>query len=176
MYWESIVITSYSIHYTKLYELSTKKDVVMDTGNTIAKEGAYSRFHSAITYYPLLLLFLTISNSIFCQNPIVPAGVYLADPSAHVWHDGKLYVYGSLDESTEYYCSYKYHVLSTSDLLHWDMEENVFASRGENDEVLYSDKELYAPDCQFKNGMYYLYYCLPDRKAAEGVATSKFPT
>ncbi|RKD90885.1 family 43 glycosylhydrolase [Mangrovibacterium diazotrophicum] len=147
----------------------------MDTGNTIAKEGAYSRFHSAMTYYPLLLLFLTISNSTFCQNPIVPAGVYLADPSAHVWQDGKLYVYGSLDESTEYYCSYDYHVLSTSDLLHWDMEENVFASRGENDEVLYSDKELYAPDCQFKNGLYYLYYCQPDRKAAEGVATSKSP-
>ncbi|WP_163718515.1 family 43 glycosylhydrolase [Mangrovibacterium lignilyticum] len=147
----------------------------MDTGSTIAKEGAYSRFHSAMTYYPLLLLFLTISNSTFCQNPIVPAGVYLADPSAHVWHDGKLYVYGSLDESTEYYCSYKYHVLSTSDLVHWDITENVFASRGDNDKVPYSDKELYAPDCQFKNGMYYLYYCQPDRKAAEGVATSKFP-
>jgi hypothetical protein len=27
------------------------------------------------------------------QNPIVPPGVYIADPSAHVWKDGKMYVY-----------------------------------------------------------------------------------
>jgi hypothetical protein len=25
-------------------------------------------------------------------NPIVPPGVYIADPSAHVWDDGRLYV------------------------------------------------------------------------------------
>ena len=55
------------------------------------------------------------------------------------------------------------------------MAENVFASRGENDEVHYSDKELYAPDCRYKNGIYYLYYCQPNRKAAEGVAMSKYP-
>ncbi len=110
------------------------------------------------------------------QNPIVPPGVYIADPSAHVWADGKLYIYGSLDESPDYYCSYRHHVLSTADLQNWDITENVFSSKGENDQVPYSDAPLYAPDCQFKNGKYFLYYCMPDSKAAEGVATSDSPT
>jgi len=110
------------------------------------------------------------------QNPIVPPGVYIADPSAHVWADGKLYIYGSLDESTEYYCSWRHHVLETPDLKNWKMTENVFASKGENDQVPYSDALLFAPDCVYKNGTYYMYYCMPDRKAAEGVATSKSPT
>jgi hypothetical protein len=55
----------------------------------------------------------------YSQNPIVPPSIYIADPSAHVWKDGKLYVYGSRDESPEYYCSWSHHVLSTSDLKTW---------------------------------------------------------
>ncbi|HKJ79257.1 MAG TPA: family 43 glycosylhydrolase [Prolixibacteraceae bacterium] len=110
------------------------------------------------------------------QNPIVQPGMYIADPSAHVWNDGKLYVYGSLDESTDYYCSWRHHVLSTSDLKNWEITKNVFSSKGENDQVLYSDALLFAPDCQYMNGTYYLYYCQPDQNAAEGVATSNSPT
>ncbi len=155
--------------------LYKKIDVTKNIGGMIVKEVFYSKFPFGMKYPLLLLLLLVIIYPGFCQNPIAPAGVYLADPSAHIWQDGKLYVYGSLDESTEYYCSYDYHVLSTSDLINWDINENVFASRGEHDQVPYSDKELYAPDCQFRNGIYYLYYCQPDRKAAEGVATSEFP-
>jgi arabinoxylan arabinofuranohydrolase len=127
--------------------------------------------------FPLLLFFLT--SFLFltqAQNPIVPPGVYIADPSAHVWSDGKLYIYGSLDESTEYYCSWRHDVLETTDLNNWKMTENVFASKGENDQVPYSDALLFAPDCVYKNGTYYMYYCMPDQKAAEGVATSKSPT
>ncbi len=122
----------------------------------------------AITFY-------CMSNGI-AQNPIVPPGVYVADPSAHVWKDGRLYVYGSVDESDEYYCSWRHHVLYTSDLKHWGIAENVFASKGENDQVPYSDALLFAPDCQYKDGTYYLYYCQPDRNGAEGVATSSSPT
>ncbi|WP_163718565.1 family 43 glycosylhydrolase [Mangrovibacterium lignilyticum] len=120
------------------------------------------------------LLFIGIEAN--AQNPIVPPGVYIADPSARVWNDGKLYVYGSLDESTTYYCSYMYHVLSTSDMKNWELTPDVFNSRGDNDQISYSDKELYAPDCTHRNGLYYLYYCQPDRKAAEGVAVSDSPT
>lgn len=127
-------------------------------------------------HYLTLALLLFLIHSATSQNPIVPPGVYIADPSARVWSDGKLYVYGSLDESTQYYCSHKHHVLSTSDLKSWEITENAFFSRGEKDQVPYSDKEIYAPDCQYKDGTYYLYYCQPDRKASEGVATSNSPT
>ena len=118
---------------------------------------------------------LLITHAIFAQNPIVPPGVYIADPSARVWEDGKLYVYGSVDESTDYYCSWTYHVLSSSDLRGWSIHENRFASRGPGDQVPESDQLLFAPDCQFSNGVYYLYYCLPDNDYTEGVATSRHP-
>ena len=124
----------------------------------------------------ILFLMVTLVLSAIAQNPIVPPGVYIADPSAHVWKDGKLYIYGSLDESTGYYCSWRHHVLETSDLKNWKITENVFSSKGENDQVPYSDALLFAPDVMFKNGTYYMYYCMPDPNAAEGVATSSSPT
>jgi hypothetical protein len=110
------------------------------------------------------------------QNPIVPPGVYIADPSARVWKDGKMYVYGSRDESPKYYCSWDHWVLSSPDLLTWEIAKDAFASKGPNDQVAYSDALLYAPDCQYRNGVYYLYYCLASNVNTEGVATSTSPT
>lgn len=122
------------------------------------------------------LIILLFPVQLRAQNPIVPAGMYIADPSAHVWDDGKLYIYGSVDESPDYYCSWRHHVMSTTDMITWEIEENVFWSKGENDEVPYSDALLFAPDAMYKDGTYYMYYCQPDPNAAEGVATSKSPT
>jgi arabinoxylan arabinofuranohydrolase len=123
-----------------------------------------------------LALFLVLFTGMFAQNPIVPPGIYIADPSAHVWNDGKLYVYGSRDESPDYYCSWTHHVLSTSDLKTWTLHENSFASKGPGDQVPYSDDFLYAPDVQYKDGVYYLYYTLANNTTTEGVATATSPT
>jgi len=123
----------------------------------------------------ILCIILTLPFKLCAQNPIVPAGIYIADPSAHVWKDGKLYIYGSLDESTDYYCSWRHHVLSTSNMKNWILHENVFASKGPGDEVPESDDLLFAPDYQFKDGTYYLYYCLPGKRFTEGVASSPNP-
>jgi beta-xylosidase len=100
--------------------------------------------------------------------------VYIADPSAHAWRDGKMYIYGSKDVNPKRYCSTTYDVLSSHDLIDWAMHARSFASAGEGDGVPYSDAELYAPDCVERDGRYYLYYCLPD--GSEGVATSTSPT
>jgi len=127
-----------------------------------------------IIYLKSVLLFLIIF-SIKAQNPIFPAGMFIADPSAHVWKDGKIYIYGSLDEKLGQYCSHKHHVYASSDLINWDLTPNAFASQGQNDQVSYSDLILYAPDCQYKNGIYYLYYCLASDQHTEGVATSNSP-
>ena len=126
----------------------------------------------------LSMLVFVLSSNIWvqAQNPIVPAGIYIADPSAHQWKGGKMYVYGSRDESPDYYCSWSYDVLSSSDLKTWKRHENSFASKGPNDQVSYGDNFLYAPDCQYANGQYYLYYCLASNKTTEGIATSKSPT
>ncbi len=109
------------------------------------------------------------------QNPIVPPGVYIADPSAHQWKDGKMYVYGSKDIDPKKYCSANYDVLSSSDLISWSIHPKSFSSAGEGDQVPYSDADLWAPDCIEKDGKYYLYYCLSKGANNEGVAISSSP-
>ncbi len=112
---------------------------------------------------------------VLAQNPIVPAGMYIADPEGRQWADGRMYVYGSRDISPEYYCSNVYHVLSSSDLVHWNIDENSFTSAGANAQSHLREKKLYAPDCICNNGTYYLYYCLSGGEEDEGVATSRSP-
>jgi hypothetical protein len=97
------------------------------------------------------------------SNPISPMGVYIADPTARVWEDGKMYIYGSRDESLDYYCSKIYHVLSSSDLKTWELHENSFNYK----------ESLYAPDAWYKDGKYYLYYDIPNGE--EFVAVSDSP-
>lgn len=124
------------------------------------------------SYIILVLLFLVFKIST-AQNPICPPGLNIADPTARVWKDGRLYVYGSRDDGSSSWCSHDYWVLSTDDLIHWKYTPNAFASKGQNDQVPFNDKPLFAPDCIYKNGIYYLYYCQPDGN--EGVATSNSP-
>lgn len=126
-------------------------------------------------YLLLTLLFITSLYLAEAQNPIVPPGVYIADPEAKVFKDGRLYIYGSRDESDDYWCSYQYHILSTNNLKKWKLDENVFSTRGHRDAVKGTDDLLFAPDCIERNGIYYLYYCTPDGSHTEGVATSKNP-
>ena len=123
----------------------------------------------------ITLIFFCLSHFAHGQNPICPPGMYIADPSAHVWKDGKMYVYGSRDENPGYYCSWDHYVLSSSDLITWDVTKNAIASKGFNDQVSYSDEKLYAPDCNYKNGKWYMYYCLASSKNTEGVAVADSP-
>ncbi|MGN0214197.1 MAG: family 43 glycosylhydrolase [Muribaculaceae bacterium] len=109
-------------------------------------------------------------------NPIVPPGVYIADPEARVMPDGRIYVYGSRDVPQYYWCSKAYHVLSSDDMVNWHIEQFSFATEGIGKQADYTTRELYAPDCIYHNGKYYLYYCLSGDKADdEGVAISNSP-
>ena len=96
---------------------------------------------------------LTLSlTSLDAQNPISPMGVYIADPSARVAPDGRLYIYGSRDESDKYYCSDLHDLLSTSDLRTWRHDRGIFRW----------GTTLYAPDAIFKDSRTYLYFDVPD--------------
>ena len=97
------------------------------------------------------------------QNPISPMGVYIADPTARVCPDGKMYVYGSLDKTPGRYCSERYHVLSSPDLKDWKLYPN----------SLVWNEILFAPDMMYKDGTYYLYYDTPN--GDEFVAVSDTP-
>ncbi len=122
----------------------------------------------------IILLFLSVISIIYAQNPICPPGLNIADPSTHVWKDGRLYVYGSRDESLKYYCSYDHWVLSTTDLQQWDYTPNVFASKGKNDQIPWNDLLLFAPDVAYRDGKYFMYFCQPGKR--EGVAIGNSPT
>ncbi len=62
------------------------------------------------------------------RNPVLPPNIHIADPEAHVMPDGRLYVYGSLDERGDIFCSDRYCVVSTADLRNWHVHHDSFHS------------------------------------------------
>jgi arabinoxylan arabinofuranohydrolase len=114
------------------------------------------------------------------KNPFV-TDIYTADPSAHVWADGRLYVYPSHDIAPPRGCDLmdQYHVYSTADMISWRDEGEIFratdAEWGRPDGGF-----MWAPDAAYKNGTYYFYYPHPSGTEWNttwkiGVATSKSP-
>ena len=109
-------------------------------------------------------------------NPIVPPGLYIADPEPRLMPDGRIYVYGSRDVPQYAWCSKAYHVLSTDDMVNWNIEQFSFATDGIGKQADYTTRELYAPDCIYHDGKYYLYYCLAGGGGNdEGVAVGNSP-
>lgn len=114
------------------------------------------------------------------RNPIVTS-IYTADPSAHVWADGRLYVYASHDMDPPQGCDFmdRYHVFSTEDMVNWRDEGEILRS----DDVEWGRPEggfMWAPDCAYRNGTYYFYYPHPSDSHWNdtfkvGVATSDNP-
>ena len=114
------------------------------------------------------------------KEPLV-THIYTADPSAHVFN-GKIYVYPSHDlehdgednDDGDEYQMEDYHILSM---------DNVDAPCVDNGEALnmrdvpWVSKQMWAPDCAFKNGKYYLYCPARDKegKFRLGVAVSEKP-
>ena len=92
------------------------------------------------------------------SNPFI-TDLYLADPSAHVWDDGRLYVYPSHDVAPPRGCDLMdgYHVYSTTDMLNWTDHGEVLHSS----QVTWGREEggfMWAPDCAYRNGKYYFYF------------------
>jgi arabinoxylan arabinofuranohydrolase len=121
------------------------------------------------------IILLVLTNRLIGQNPISPPGIYVADPAAHVFNDGRIYVYGAIDKYLDYKCSHSNHVLSSDNMIDWTLHEDHFRSKAPNDKVPYSDDLLFSPDAVYKDGKYYLYYCIKNRKQSQGVAMSNHP-
>lgn len=113
-------------------------------------------------------------------NPFITS-IYTADPSAHVWADGRLYVYPSHDMDPARGCDLmdRYHVFSTDDMVHWRDEGEILRSS----QVSWGRPEggfMWAPDCAYRDGMYYFYFPHPsgsqwNKTWKIGVATSSQP-
>jgi len=127
-----------------------------------------------------ILVTLLFSEACFSQNPFITS-IYTADPSAHVWADGRLYVYPSHDLDPARGCDLmdRYHVYSTDDMVNWRDEGEILNAS----QVSWGRKEggfMWAPDCAYKNGTYYYYFPHPSETKWNntwkiGVATSKKP-
>ncbi len=134
----------------------------------------------------LILYFILTATTSLSQNPLnFGSNIRTADPSAHVWKDGKIYIYASHDnECQEDFWMKNWHVFSSSDLIKWTDHG---ACLSVND-LSWADNYAWAPDCAYKNGKYY--FCFPvgngfkDRKNPEkstkwmgiGIAVSDSPT
>lgn len=116
----------------------------------------------------VFILFLTLLElQLFGQgNPFVRS-IYTADPSAHVWDDGRLYVYPSHDMVPPRGCDLmdKYHVFSTNDMVHWIDHGQILEAANVPWAQPLADggKFMWAPDCAYKDGKYYFYFPHADK-------------
>lgn len=114
------------------------------------------------------------------RKPLVKH-IYTADPSAHVFN-GKIYIYPSHDfehdcpddDNGDQYIMKDYHVLSMDSLDSECVDNGVALSE---DDVPWVKNQMWAPDCIFKNGKYYLVYPAKDHDGIFriGVAESESP-
>lgn len=108
------------------------------------------------------------------MNPILPVEYFCPDVEARQWRDGRMYLYGSLDISGRTgWCSWEYRVFSSADLLHWEDHGVSLRTVPPEASVSWTDAPLYAPDCVYHDGRYYLFFC--DARNHEGVAESLSP-
>lgn len=132
----------------------------------------------------IIALFYT-STSI-AQNPLnFGSKIKTADPSAHVWKDGRMYLYTSHDEECqEDFYMKDWHVFSSADLINWTDHGACLSAK----DLSWADNYAWAPDCAYKNGKYY--FCFPVGKGTKnrvdpskstkwmgiGIAVSDSPT
>ena len=131
-------------------------------------------------YYEHNPLFVDFSSQMF-QNSFTGT-LYTADPSAHVWADGRLYVYASHDMEPTQGCDRmdRYHVFSTTDMKNWTDHGEIMNSATVKAHVgMGIDGFMWAPDCAYnkEDQLYYFYF--PHKIDANTwcifVATSKEP-
>lgn len=119
-------------------------------------------------------------NKAAISQPLV-SHMYTADPSAHVFN-GKIYIYPSHDidagipfnDNGDHFGMEDYHVFSMDSITSETVDNGVALHV---DDVLWAEKQMWAPDAAHKNGKYYLYFPAkrPDGIFQIGVAVSDSP-
>jgi len=108
--------------------------------------------------------------------------MYTADPSVHVFN-GKLYIYPSHDidakipenDNGDHFAMDDYHIFSL-DSIGGPVTDHGVALTVKD--IPWAGRQLWAPDAAFKNGKYYLYFPVKDKKDVFriGVAASASPS
>jgi beta-xylosidase len=134
----------------------------------------------------VLILTVLVTSACSSNNPLnLGSKMRTADPSGHVWADGRVYLYTSHDqECQEDFWMKDWRVFSSDDLVNWTDHGSCLSV----DDLTWADNFAWAPDCAYKNGKYY--FCFPagtgfkDRVNPEnstkwmgiGIAVSDSPT
>ena len=97
-----------------------------------------------------------LSASCWAQNPLaLGQNLRTADPSAHVWPDGRIYLYTSHDEECQADFHMKdWHAFSSTDLVNWTAHGAVLSVK----DLKWADDYAWAPDAAHKDGKYYLVF------------------
>jgi hypothetical protein len=116
----------------------------------------------------------------YLAEPLIK-NIYTADPSAHVFN-GKIYIYPSHDidagitenDNGDHFAMHDYHILSM-DSIGGKVTDNGVAI--DIKDIPWAGRQLWAPDAAFKDGTYFLYFPVKDKKDVFhiGVASSKTP-
>ena len=125
----------------------------------------------------VLCLLQPVSGQLTSGNPII-RHIRSADPSAHVWRDGQVWVYAShdQDDATDYSTMEDYHVFSSYDLVNWT-DHGVILHSGDVEWGNPDGGFMFAPTAAYRDGTYYFYFphLGNDWKWHVGVATSHRP-
>ena len=142
-------------------------------------QNAATDTHSAATDAPASD---AATASKYIAEPLVKE-IYTADPSAHVWADGRLYIYPSHDYDAgvpeddlgSHFAMRDYRVLSMDKV---GGKVTIGDVALDEDDVPWVGRQMWAPDAAFKDGTYYLYFPAKDKEDVFriGVATSSSPT
>jgi hypothetical protein len=118
----------------------------------------------------------------YLAEPLVRE-IYTADPSAHVWKDGRIYVYPSHDIETGVPPGGQGNQFAMRDYRVFSMDKvggkvTLHGVALDIKDVPWAGRQMWAPDAAYKNGTYYLYFPVKDKSDIFriGVATSKSPT
>jgi beta-xylosidase len=90
------------------------------------------------------------------NNPVI-RHIRTADPSAHIWDDGKVWMYTShdMEDATFYDSMDGYHAFSSNDMVNWEDHGEVLHSK----DIPWGGKGwMWAPTAIYKNNKYYLIY------------------
>lgn len=112
------------------------------------------------------------ASSLMADNPILK-NIFTADPSAHLY-EGKVFIYPSHDQDeAQGFNMVDYHVFSSTNLVDWTDHGVALDVK----DVPWAKKQMWAPDCAYKDGTYFFYFPAKDKagKFRIGVATSPSP-
>jgi hypothetical protein len=113
--------------------------------------GAYPPAMKKIIVNAALILCVLKASVCFAQNPLNEGNnIRTADPSGHVWDDGKMYLYTSHDEECQPdFFMKNWHTFSSSDLVTW-VDHGPSLSV---DDLSWADNYAWAHDAAYKSNM-----------------------